>query len=138
MFAETHWTNGLLYTVNKDGKKQFCMVGGLCHVFAKHELPEWMEAEDIQSFYIQDVDDYFVDTGIFEREKFNAIFDAEFELAKTIRPSLVADANPATVENIIVEWNDRDAKREFDARGDASFVLEVMDETIERVERENA
>ena len=151
LFANTHWTSGALYETDHTGKKRFCMVGGLCHVTAKNNLPEWLAEQESKvdsdiygarvSFYMQDRDDDKLLREL-DDERFIDGLDAEWELAKTILAhqggELPRDASPGRVEDIIVSWNDGIADDEFQARGDASYVLEVMDETIKRVEAELA
>lgn len=144
LFAQTHWTSGDLYTIDKTGKKRFCMVGGLCHIMVKNNLPEWLSAEEEKmnpklSFYMYEIQDDRLLKG-YDPEVFLSGMDAEWELAKTIclksGHKLDPEASPQSVEDIIVGWNDGEADIEFETRGDASYVLEIMDETIERVERE--
>lgn len=135
LFANTHWTNGVLYTTDPTGKKQFCMVGGLCHTFIKHELPEWLDPNDAYptpSFYAHEA---LEEDGL-NAEILQPVLKAEYELAKTIDPNLPEDANPVMVEDTIISWNDQVATDEYRVRGNASYVIETMDKTIARVEAE--
>lgn len=131
LFVNTHWTTGHIY-VNVNGKKKFCMVGGLCHIFAQHEIPEWLEGED-QSFYANTALRGDYGFGL-EVEDYSSILEAEWELARTINPQLAKNASPLRVEDEIVGWNDGEASKQFRRRGNASYVIEKMDETIARVE----
>jgi hypothetical protein len=150
LFANTHWTSGDLYTTDSNGKKQFCMVGGLCHVLAKNNLPEWLQNEERKveelgygklSFYLEEIE-RSSSLRNYDSERFIAGLDAEWELAKTIveeeygEGPIDPELSPGEVENIVVNWNDGPADKEFEERGDASYVLEVMDKTIRRVEAE--
>lgn len=134
LFAQTHWTTSVLYSTDKTGKKSFCMVGGLCHIYAVHELPDWIEEGEI-SFYASDQETYFVESDL--PPSFAQILKAEYELAKTINPDIDEKATSSDVEEIIINWNDGIAAREYKLRRDASYVLETMDKTIARVEKDN-
>jgi hypothetical protein len=141
LFAKTHWTTGVLYTKTEDGKKQFCMIGGLCHIFTTSEAPDWVDKYDGRDavFYPGAA---AVDTKAgfdgWPNVDYGPILEAEYQLAKTIDPGITADASPTHVDDLIVGWNDGPAQREYKSRGDASYVIEVMDETIARVEAEQA
>lgn len=132
LFAATHWTTGTLYTTDEDGKKKFCMVGGLCHIFAKSEAPEWIEQnKNFPAFYAAG--------HMRTRYDLLSLLEAEWQLAKTIDPNgITKKTHPGTVEDAIINWNDSEASAEFDLRGDASYVIETMDKTIARIEAENA
>lgn len=139
LFAQTHWTTGLLYSTDSTGKKKFCMIGGLCHIFATKEFPEWIEnhQEGRQSFYANTLTDYF-DAEQIEQYPFEELLKAERELAKTVNPDITDASTPLIVEDAIISWNDSTkAQLEFAQRGDAGYILEKMDETIARLEKQS-
>lgn len=136
LFAATHWTTGTLYTTDREGKKKFCMIGGLCHVFGSSEVPEW---NPTKTFYPGSAFDHRNASGTLPRGisrdiNLIEITKAEWELAKTIDPELPEDASGEKAESTIIDWNDQEAKEQFQIRLDASYVIETMDETIARVE----
>lgn len=157
LFAETHWTTGALYEIDGvTGKKHFCMVGGICHVFQRDawgvdEEPFYIGGMWKSDFTLNDLADATRQklVSYVDHDTLEEVWRSERELVRTIWPDLcesgrrgtykvdqdIDDLTPMEIEEAVVDWNDGSiVADEFQQRGNASYVVEKLQETIDRLE----